>query len=67
MEGQKADKSYVILQGHVDIVSRDPAGDEFGIDRLGPGELFGEIALLRRDQTARPQCTSAEQPGRVRF
>ena len=51
LEGQKADKSYVILQGHVDIIIRDPAGDEFGIDRLGPGELFGEIALLRRDQT----------------
>ncbi len=46
LENQEADISYVILQGHVDIVIRDPSGADISVDRLGPGELFGEIALL---------------------
>ena len=50
LEGQEIDKSYVVLQGHVDIIIRNPEGTEIAVDQLGPGELFGEIALLQKNR-----------------
>tara|TARA_R110000868_G_scaffold156155_2_gene382818 strand:- start:1048 stop:1437 length:390 start_codon:yes stop_codon:yes gene_type:complete len=50
LEGQEIDKSYVVLQGHVDIIIRNPEGTEIVVDQLGPGELFGEIALLQKNR-----------------
>ncbi len=42
-QGDPADRYYVIEQGAVDVV-----GDGRLVTRLGPGDGFGEIALLRR-------------------
>jgi hypothetical protein len=42
-QGDPADRYYVIKQGAVDVV-----GDGRLVATLGPGEGFGEIALLRR-------------------
>ncbi len=49
LEGQPADKVYVILKGHAEVVVSDPSGRPRPVSVMKPGELFGEIALLRED------------------
>ena len=44
-EAQDGDSLYVIVDGHVRVV-RDRAGQEEQLNRLGPGDFFGEMALL---------------------
>ena len=39
---------YVIKSGKVDILERRPDGGEELVDRLGPGDHFGDLALIRR-------------------
>ena len=46
LEGQPAESAFVILKGHADVVVQNPGGDLIPINRMNPGELFGEIALL---------------------
>jgi CRP-like cAMP-binding protein/di/tricarboxylate transporter len=45
-EGDPADGFYVINSGRVVVVTRAPAGNGAPIRVLGPGEAFGEVALL---------------------
>ncbi|MBN1310625.1 MAG: ATP-binding cassette domain-containing protein [Anaerolineae bacterium] len=40
------DKFYVITKGDVEVVLPTPDGKEVLLDSLGPGQFFGEIALL---------------------
>lgn len=42
----EADNFYVITKGGVDIYLPTPDGKEVLVDSLGPGQFFGEIALL---------------------
>jgi CRP/FNR family transcriptional regulator, cyclic AMP receptor protein len=44
-EAQDGDSLYVIVDGHVRVVL-DRSGQEEFLNRLGPGEFFGEMALL---------------------
>jgi CRP-like cAMP-binding protein len=46
LEGQPGDKAYVILRGHADVVVTTDFGKETALTRMGPGELFGELAIL---------------------
>lgn len=50
-EGGPGDTAFFIRSGSVDILSHGPDGNERLLQRLGVGELFGEMALL--DQTRR--------------
>jgi CRP-like cAMP-binding protein len=46
--GEMGDTFYVIEAGEVEVLAPDMGGQPSGvINRLGPGEFFGEIALLR--------------------
>ncbi|MGE3976242.1 MAG: FAD-dependent oxidoreductase [Nitrospira sp.] len=46
VEGEPAMSFYVIEQGEVEVLRRDPMGQQRLMAVLGPGEFFGEIALL---------------------
>jgi CRP/FNR family cyclic AMP-dependent transcriptional regulator len=45
-QDEVADKLYVIIQGSVDVV-KAKSHRSVRIDRLGRGDVFGEIAILR--------------------
>jgi type IV pilus assembly protein PilB len=48
-EGTPGDAAFVILSGLVAVRRRDAAsGVEFMLSELGPGQMFGEMALLTR-------------------
>jgi len=46
-QGEIGDTFYIIEEGQVEVVVTDSAGREKVINRLGEGDFFGEIALLR--------------------
>ncbi|HEX9436998.1 MAG TPA: FAD-dependent oxidoreductase [Candidatus Limnocylindria bacterium] len=45
-EGGDPDAFFIIVRGRVGVYKNGPDGSEVEIDRLGPGEFFGEIGLL---------------------
>ncbi|WP_035692888.1 cyclic nucleotide-binding domain-containing protein [Azospirillum halopraeferens] len=45
-EGEEGDALYVLLDGVVRILRRDPAGHAVEVARRHPGDCFGEIALI---------------------
>jgi hypothetical protein len=45
-QGDPGDFVYTIIDGQVEIVREEPHGEETVINRLGPGEYFGEMALI---------------------
>jgi CRP-like cAMP-binding protein len=49
LEGQEADAVYVVVRGEVQAVLTDAAGKQVVINRMGPGEIFGELELLGTD------------------
>jgi len=59
-EGAPADAAYFIRSGSIEILGYGPEGEECLLNRLGRGELFGEMALL--DQTLR-SATAVSRTG----
>src|SRR5687768_6576667 len=45
-QGEPADAFYVIAEGTARVLVEDDAGEEISLNRLGPGDAFGEAALL---------------------
>lgn len=45
-EGDKAEFVYSIVHGNVEIIREDVDGGEKVIARLGPGDYFGEMAMV---------------------
>lgn len=45
-KGELADSLFIINEGWVKIVTEDKKGDELIINKCGPGEIIGEMALL---------------------
>jgi uncharacterized protein YhbP (UPF0306 family) len=45
-QGGPADKFFIVLEGSVEVV-REEAGSHQTLASLGPGDLFGEMAILR--------------------
>jgi len=46
-QGEMGDSMFVIQQGNVEVL-REEAGRTFRLTSLGPGELFGEMALFEK-------------------
>ena len=61
LEGQPANHAYVILRGHADVVVQNPAGELVPINRMNPGELFGEIALLTNQRARTATVMAADK------
>lgn len=53
-EGEAADAMYVVLEGSLFILGRNPEGEELVIDQLGPRSLVGELELM----TGQPRATT---------
>ena len=48
-EGDPGRHVYVIKSGTVEVATKRPDGSSEVTDRLGPGDHFGDVALLRRN------------------
>jgi CRP/FNR family transcriptional regulator, cyclic AMP receptor protein len=48
-QGDPGSHVYVIKSGTVEVVTEKPDGSAEVADRLGPGDHFGDVALLRRN------------------
>jgi hypothetical protein len=46
-EGDPGDKFYILAQGKVEVTTRGLHGETLRIAVLGPGDYFGEIALIK--------------------
>ena len=52
-EGEAGDSLFLIVQGTLQVATRGADGGDVELARLGPGDFFGEVALLtRRPRTA---------------
>lgn len=47
-EGEPGESLFVIAEGSVRVTMRSPEGRELDLARLGAGEFFGEVAVLKR-------------------
>jgi NADH:ubiquinone reductase (H+-translocating) len=57
-QGDLGDRLYIILSGQAEVVHEDN-GRLIGLGRLGPGEYFGEMALLNQaTRNATVHCTA---------
>ena len=63
-EDQVGDNFYIIREGRVEIALKRPGGDDIVVTRMGPGEYFGEIELLRQSR-AIATVRAGEVPVRV--
>jgi CRP-like cAMP-binding protein len=46
-EGEEAGEAYILLEGECDVY-KQTGGGQTHLRRMGPGEVFGEIAILTR-------------------
>jgi NADH dehydrogenase len=59
-EGDRGDWLYVIVDGEVEVLKKIPDRGEVHLRRLGPGDCFGEIALVSdRPRTATARSATA--------
>jgi len=64
-EGDESDSLYILLDGKVKIYASDNYGKDVVINIQGPGEVFGEIAMI--DETPRSASVMAIEPVDVAF
>ncbi len=60
--GAPGDTCYVIVTGQVEVLVPDALGNEVVVSTLGPGDFFGEIALLQ--SVPRTAAVRTTQPSR---
>ncbi|HLF57207.1 MAG TPA: cyclic nucleotide-binding domain-containing protein [Thermoanaerobaculia bacterium] len=47
-QGERGSEMFVLQRGRVEIVQRSANGEEVRLGVLGPGEVFGEMAIFER-------------------
>lgn len=62
-EGDNTDSLYVVMEGEVKVYASDESGKEVILNMLGPGEYFGELALM--DEEPRSASVKTMEPTRV--
>lgn len=63
LEHQEGEEMYVVLEGEMEIWRSDPESGTQRIAQLGPGETFGEMALVSR--RPRNASATANEPTRL--
>jgi len=63
MEGDPAHSLYLVKSGHVRIVRQGRAGRDVVLELLGPGEVFGGVAVM--EQRPYPASAQASEPSAV--
>jgi NADH dehydrogenase len=59
-QGDLGDRLYIVLNGEAEAVGRGPDGAESVLGRIGAGEFFGEMALLKDSgRNATVRCVKA--------
>ena len=56
------DRFYIVTEGVANVYLHRPDGGEVFVDALGPGEFFGEMALLRNSLRAASVSASLDGP-----
>jgi small-conductance mechanosensitive channel/CRP-like cAMP-binding protein len=46
-EGEHGEDLFVIIRGHVAVSVKPPDAEKVPVNRLGPGDFFGEMSLVR--------------------
>jgi CRP/FNR family cyclic AMP-dependent transcriptional regulator len=62
-EGDEATSMYILLSGSVKVFHTDADGRETILNTLGPGEYFGELALV--DESPRSASVTTLEPSRL--
>ncbi len=58
-EGREADKVYIIERGYVNVLKRDPMGNQLLVGTAGPGSIIGEAGIfMDADRTATVKAVS---------
>jgi CRP-like cAMP-binding protein len=66
-QGEEGDALYIIDSGNVEILSEQETGRTKLIDTLGPGQTFGEMALVTKDKrTASAKAVTAAKLFKIR-
>ena len=55
--GQPGDKCYIIVTGQVEVLVPDALGNNIVVSKLGKGDFFGEIALIKDVPRTATVCT----------
>lgn len=63
-EGDQSDSFYVIEEGRVKVFVSDDEGREFVIRHLGPGDYFGELALI--EDSPRSASVMSTEPSKLK-
>jgi NADH dehydrogenase len=56
-QGDWGDKIYIIMKGEVEIAREEPGKGEILLTKQGPGDCFGELALLSNAPRSATVCT----------
>ncbi|MBN1584723.1 MAG: ATP-binding cassette domain-containing protein [Anaerolineae bacterium] len=64
-QGAPHEDFYLVTRGHVEVRLNTANGQEFLVDRLGIGQYFGEIALLRGVASTATVRAAPDAPVRV--
>jgi CRP/FNR family transcriptional regulator len=59
-EGDRGDHCYVVYSGRVKVLRRFPDGRRITLARLGPGSIFGELAIFNGER--RSATVQASEP-----
>lgn len=61
-EGEEADHAYIITAGSAEVLVEHPTGRTITVSRLGPGQMFGEVALITDSKRAATVRACAGEP-----
>ena len=64
-QGEAADAFYIVTGGELDVLIEGPGGGPMLVNRLGRGEYFGEISLLRAGRRTATVCVSTAGPAEL--